>query len=196
MSYIFVDFDRTLFNTPYFMDVMWHAIGSAYGVNAALALADVPNWYRYVTGAWRYYVIEEHIPHVTGQSAPEVMTAISATLARHTFVYPDTTEVLYWQRQGHKVHIVTFGEQWFQRVKLELVPILANTPCTIVLQEKAQVLRQQFPDVSGMLIDDKRNTTLPQGLTEVWLRRQLQQPIMRQNGMISVNSLKQVTHIL
>jgi len=192
---LFLDLDRTLFDTPRFIRVVWQTIGRVYNVDGEQQLAVILDWYRQV-GKLRYYMFEEHVQHVVGQNADEVAAKIRPLLAKQNFLYDDTTEIKKWQARGdYSVRILSFGGEWFQKFKISLSPAIATMPADVILESKSDFIAREFSGDGGFLVDDKRNPHLPRGFTEVLIQRGVLQKSKR-NGLIVINSFIEVTEIL
>ncbi|HSE61048.1 MAG TPA: hypothetical protein VLA88_01995 [Candidatus Saccharimonadales bacterium] len=190
---VFVDFDRTLFNTELFQRLCWQEIGNAYNVDVEAAHAQMPAWYHQV-GDLHYYSLDEQLAAMFTQDTPdEIMATIRPKLASMAFSYPDAKEVFAWQKAGYEVHIVTFGEEWFQNTKRSFVPELAELPFHITLEQKGSFIASNFPDATGFMIDDKRNLDLPPAIREVWLNRVDNK---QEAGILTIHSLKAMEELL
>lgn len=192
---LFLDLDRTLFDTVRFVNVLWQTIGRAYTIDHEKQLATMLGWYKQV-GELRYYRFEDHVQQATGQTADQVAVKIRPHLAAHDFLYPDTAEIKNWQARGdYTLRILSFGGEWFQKFKISLSPAIADLPADIILQPKNQFIATHFAGARGFLVDDKRNPHLPKGFTEVWLQRDTLQNA-KESSLIIVNSLIEVTEAL
>ncbi|HSW81121.1 MAG TPA: hypothetical protein VLG40_01875 [Candidatus Saccharimonas sp.] len=192
---LFLDLDRTLFDTPRFTQALWYAIGHEFKVDAAQQLESLPEWYHQI-GDLRYYHFEEHVKHVLHKTADEITAKIRPRLERENFLYPDTSELQNWQTRGdYQLRILSFGGEWLQKFKISLCPRIADLPADIILEPKNTFIAHNYSRANGFLVDDKRNLDLPRGFTEVWLRRELLQKT-KESGLIIVNSLIEVTEAL
>lgn len=193
---LFLDLDRTLFDTTRFMRDLWQAIGQIYNVNPQHQLAELPEWYHQM-GELRYYHFEEHVQAVLHQNADQVATAVRPLLADKNFLYPDVAELSKWQKRAdYQIRILSFGGDWFQKFKISFCPDIADLPRDIILEAKNIFIARTFAGAQGFLVDDKRNPDLPPGFTEVWIDRQSDVQKIKKDGIIIINSLTQVQEVL
>ncbi len=191
---LLVDFDRTLFDTDRFTTACWQAITKKYKVDGQAELANVASHYTEISGL-KYYNFQSHIAAVLSVPPWKVTEAIRPALKTQNFVYDDAKLLFRWQRK-YPVRILTFGATWHQQYKLSFAPQFKDIPVDITLQPKGKFIAEKFKGSTGWLIDDKYNGGLPDGFTEIHLVRTAQTPIEKNDGKITVNSLKSVQEVL
>lgn len=192
---LFVDFDRTLFDTASFTEKLWEVVGRRYGLDAEKAKTEGRAYFNRV-GDLHDYDFFAHMRKMTGQSDASIADAVREDLAGHDFRYEDSAEAFVWSEVGHDVRILTFGNEPYQRLKLSLTPEFLNLPVMIIREPKADYLGWAHAAQQGWLVDDKPDQRLPAGFKEINLNRASELPITQQSGYVIVNSLKHVRNIL
>lgn len=190
---LFLDLDRTLFNTDLFIKEFWHAAATLYNFDPIHQLTQVASWYEPV-GDFGYYSVEDHVRAVVGKTAAEVGQAVRPMLKATNFAYPDTAEITAWQARGdYELRILTFGGEWLQKYKLSLTPTLNSLPYDIILVAKGDFIAKNFTDAQGFLVDDKRGNGLPPNFKEIWINRVTDMKIPE---TITIHSLTEVKGVL
>lgn len=190
---LFLDLDRTLFDTDLFIKEFWHAAAKIYNFDPIHQIAQVSSWYRPV-GDFGYYSVEDHVRAALGKTAAEVGEAVRPLIRHIDFTYPDTAEITIWQARGdYELRILTFGGRWLQKYKLSLTPTLSALPCDIILVAKGDFIVKNFTDAQGFLVDDKRGNRLPPNFKEIWINRRTD---MKIPGTITIHSLAEVKGVL
>lgn len=193
---LFLDLDRTLLDTPHFMQSLWREIAKAYNAGLEHQMAQVPHWYRAV-GDYHYYDLRMHLQEGMGLDPDAVLAKITLALQKEDFLYPDASELAAWlERADYEVRVLTFGPPWVQQFKISLVPAIAKLPCDMILEAKKAFIAREYAGRQGLLVDDKRNPGLPDGFTEVWLNRDSDMDIVKEYGIITIKSLTQVRELL
>jgi hypothetical protein len=192
---IFVDLDRTIFDTNQFMVSLWEAASQLYpNTDVVYEVSRIREWYRAV-GDLQYYLFDQHLHHATGAAFEKIAPELRRRLQHEQFAFPDTAAITSWAAHGYDVRILSFGAQDFQAFKLSLIPQF-DQPRDIILEAKGAFITEHFPGVTGFMVDDKRNLSLPAGVREVWLRRAGEQDINKESDMITIKSLKEVEELL
>lgn len=192
---LFLDLDRTLFDTARFMPVLWHALAKRYGLDYDHCMALVPQFYR-ALGDYRYYDLKIHLQEGLGIDPDEAIEAVTPELASYDFMFPDAAELLEWQKTHYEIRVLTFGPEWVQRFKLRFAPDIAHLPCDMILEPKSDFIAREYAGRRGLLVDDRRNPHLPPGFTEVWLDRERTMQNGQESGIVCINSLTQVKELL
>lgn len=190
---LFLDLDRTLFDTDLFVKEFWHAAAKLYNFDPIHQIAQLSSWYKPV-GDFGYYSVEDHVRAALGKTAAEVGEAVRPILQNTHFAYPDTSEIPTWQARGdYELRILTFGGEWLQKYKLSLTPTLNGLPYDIILVAKGDFIAKNFTDAQGFLVDDKLGNNLPPTFKQIWINRITD---MKNPGIITVQSLTQVQEAL
>lgn len=194
---IFVDLDRTLFDTDRFYAEVWRVLGERHGFDGDAAQKRVKEFYYEVRAGYHYdYGFHNHLAaYIPQVSVPQAMAEVYDALKNTSFLYDDATELFGWQ-PSYDVHVLTFGETDRQQFKLRFCELLAPLPTHIILEPKAQFIAANFPNRHGLLIDDKIEGDLPPYIKQIHIDRQSGVAISRKSAIILVNSLKQVTPLL
>lgn len=193
---LFVDFDRTLFDTNAFTTQLWQSVGRRYGVDIEQAKVESKVYFTYHGNLYDYDFFG-HMRYITGLSDAAIEAVVREDLAHHQFLYDDSDEVFAWQRAGYDVRILTYGNESYQRLKLGFAPnIVEKLPVVIIRERKADYLASAHAEQLGWLIDDKPDQQLPTGFAEINLNRTAELPVARGSGYVIVNSLTHVRDIL
>jgi hypothetical protein len=193
---LFVDFDRTLFDTNAFTAQLWQSVNRRYDVDIELAKAESKAYFTYLGNLYDYDFFG-HMRRITGLSDAAIEAAVREDLAHQQFLYEDSDAVFAWHRAGHDVRILTYGNEPYQRLKLGFTPaILESLPVVIIRERKADYLASAHADQLGWLVDDKPDQQLPAGFAEINLNRTAELPVARGSGYVIVNSLTHVEDIL
>jgi hypothetical protein len=193
---LFVDFDRTIFDTTAFTTSLWRALVRQYSLDLEKTKEESKAYFTYV-GSLYDYDFFGHMRQVTGLSDMAIGRVVQEGLAHQRFLFDDSDEVFAWQRAGHDVRVLTFGNESYQRLKLSFVPTLVEKlPVVIIRERKADYLATAHAEQSGWLVDDKPNQHLPLGFKEINLDRTAELPVTPGPGCVIVNSLTHVRNIL
>jgi hypothetical protein len=192
---LFVDFDRTLFDTAKFTTELWKAVARRYDLDTEKAKAEGQSYFSYVGNLYDYDFFA-HMRSMTGQSDAAIADAVREDLAGQDFRYADSGEAFAWANEGHDVRILTFGNEPYQRLKLSLTAEFMDLPIMIIREAKGEYLGWAHAAQQGWLVDDKPDQRLPIGFKEINLNRASDLPIAQQSGYVIVNSLKHVRNIL
>lgn len=193
---LFLDLDRTLFDTPRFMPALWHALAARYSLDYEHCMALVPHFYRAI-GDYRYYDLKMHLQDGLGLDPEQAIDVVTPVLAKQDFLFADTSSLAEWQaRPDYEVRILTFGPAWVQAFKMRFAPALAHLPTDMILEAKNEFIAREYAGRSGLLVDDKRNPNLPKGFTEVWLDRDHTMQNTQESGIVCINSLAQIKELL
>jgi hypothetical protein len=190
---IFVDFDRTLFQTDALFPLLWDTVGELYPqADIQTAKNEVGKWYEIIEGDYKHYLFPQHLLHVTGANFDQAEPLLLERLSKHDFTYPDVGVINHWPAKGYDVRILTFGGEPFQKFKLKLTPQFIE-PRDIILEPKGTFLAHHYPDAAGFMVDDKRNPGMPATIKEVWLNRQGK---TAEDAIITISSLEQLEEFL
>jgi hypothetical protein len=193
---IFVDLDRTIFDTNRFFPIVWQAVGDLYpGVHVEQEIGLIDRWYETSVGDLRTYYFEKHFEAVTGVKFEDGFAVLHEHLKGGDYAFPDAQVVNSWGELGYNVRILSFGGRGFQELKLSLIPEF-DQPRDIILERKGAFIARHYPGAHGFMIDDKRNPGLPGGVQEVWLNRANPGPVTHEGDTVIISSLEQMQEIL
>jgi hypothetical protein len=210
---LFIDVDRTIFDTDRFVVVLWEAIGKTYGIDSQAELNKLQSYYVYLSSEEKsqaraglkplsHYDFRSHVESVVkGHLADDVVANIQAILAKHNFVYPDTRAILQLVNKNPSLVLkfLTLEQEWYQLVKrkqiINSLPQLNNFAWHVVQEPKGEYIARVFPGTKGWLVDDKAQQ-LPKGYKLLWLQRKEARPILLTDGKITINSLNVVEEAL
>jgi hypothetical protein len=108
--------------------------------------------------------------HITKE---ELQQVVIETAGKNTFILPDAVNFIAWLKlcTTHEVRILSFGQDYFQRLKLHVSPVLSEFPDHIIMQRKNEFISTAFTHRVGILVDDKPNQELPIGWKEIFIDR-------------------------
>lgn len=173
MKYIAFDLDRVLFDTDAFTNDI---------TDISHELCGVPRQ-QFADDATRYRVIGMHgLRHYDyaaqiagyGVSINDIYPKVLREIGRlaKQYVYPDVAEVLArCDTDQDNTFILTYGDDMYQRLKLEVSPQLHDIKSRIVLEPKGQYISASLPKSEGVLFDDTPQEWLPSGWEHVLIDR-------------------------
>jgi hypothetical protein len=173
---VYVDFDSTLFDTQRFGEQMFQMVADRTDIPLEQLRAERKDFYVTV-GPLHTFDYDRFVTRY-GLDAEEMWQRLDEMLGQEDFLYGDSIEFIQaLRRDGLEPHILSFGEEHFQRVKIESVlAALAGegSPLpqyTVVMQPKAQYIAEHHAGQRGVLVDDVPDQGLPAGFTEMHLQR-------------------------
>lgn len=197
---VYVDFDKTLYDTPRFGQDLKRLIADAAHISVEKVTADIRRFIADLNlGGYDY---ERHMRSY-GLDAGTMWAALEELVAAD-YLYEDSPAfVQSLCDEGYKPHILSFGEERFQSIKVTSVlkHLVGKTPHEIgfdvIMRKKREHIIARHPGMRGVLIDDKPDQNLPAGFVEITLDRSLQLESARQNGATYVAAnLQQAAEII
>jgi hypothetical protein len=169
---IFLDFDRTLFDT----DLFWIDFAECLAVVIGISPAQILNAYTdYVTTTnltsyifYEDYIKQHNINHKLVQESVDKM------LKNKQYLFEDAIELLDGSNNLQReceVAVLTYGQELFQNLKISLCKELKNLTSYITLLPKTEFIDYYMPNRFGLLVDDKLGQNLPNGWVEVHIDR-------------------------
>lgn len=196
-SRIYLDLDRTLFNTPVFVPELVAAAEKLYGLDAQQFQKDMATYYlSSADGQLQHYdFFAQLAAHAIDIRHAE--RELLAALHGRNYVYDDAREML--QLLGSTpitLGIVSYGTQFYQLFKYKAAPELAGLPIKVVFHDKATYIAEQ-PHEPSWLVDDKITSNLPDWCVMILLDRTAKAPFVRESPMFwRINSLQSVETLL
>lgn len=148
---VYLDLDRTLFNTAKISDA-WDYIGKLYP-EAKDAFDNHEDYFHYV-GDLYYYDMGAHLTSL-GLEPAEVYAAVAGSeLGDGRFELEGCKALVdSLVRDGYDVSVLTFGSDDYQRFKVSLCPSLRGVPVMTTLRPKTEVLEELGEEC--WLVDDR-----------------------------------------
>jgi hypothetical protein len=89
------------------------------------------------------------------------------------FILPDALEFINWlhTQKNFEVRILSFGQYYFQMLKILVSPLLNEFPEHIIFTRKNEFIATELTKRTGVLVDDKPNQELPSGWLEIYIDR-------------------------
>lgn len=152
MSLVYLDLDRTLFQTGRASEI-WDVIGLLYPQIDALEAYKSRETYHHYVGELYYYDMSAHLESF-GLDPETVYQQLQASeLSDGRFEFEYCHELIASLSKQAEVHIFTFGMDDYQRFKASLCPSLRELPIMTTLRAKADVLEDSQEEC--WLVDDK-----------------------------------------
>ncbi len=193
--HVYVDFDRTLFDTASFGQDLFRGIARRANVSVEQAIANASPFYTHTT--LRSFDFEGYVA-TYGLSPGKMLDYVSQLVLANDYLYADSAAFIQaLHRQGFNPKILSFGEDRFQRAKIAptLAPLLGDASpkesaamkameVYVVLEPKGQHIASKHPGERGVLIDDVPDQQLPPGFHEIHLSRDsnLEKPLTKTGG--------------
>jgi len=192
--HVYIDFDRTLFDTPKFGDDLNHLIAVHARVSPAQARMDAAPFYTHAT--LRSFDFEGYVA-AYGLSPDTMLEHVRQLVHANNYLYDDSVQFIEaLQTSGFTPKILSFGEDRFQRAKI--IPTFthllgsdnadygdsASLETYVILEPKGQHIALKHPSERGVLVDDIPDQQLPPGFSEIHLMRgsTLKQPQSTASG--------------
>lgn len=168
---IYLDLDRTLLDTAKIAAWIWAEIGARYGLDPDEEYALVDSYYVNQPGTDMYYYdLARHLTErgVDPAEAAELLATHPAA-TDNRFLMPGAAElVARLEAAGHVPEILTFGDDYYQGLKLRLCPALRHLRAHITTQPKSFFLEDKGECV---LVDDKKMFgELPGNVQFIWVQ--------------------------
>lgn len=167
---VYLDLDRTLFDTDLFSDTLFTAVENIYGISAGQFHKDMPNYFIH-HGALRYYDFFAHVTAL-GLDPQEVQEHAHRFLRAGDFMFADAHLLLKTLKDlPVEISIVSFGPSNYQDFKVSFLPDLHRIPLVTILENKAAYLAAQDA-LPTLLVDDRVVAPLPSWCTQYIIDRE------------------------
>lgn len=155
----YIDIDRTVFDTAKATDIIWGKLGELYGVDSALENSRQREFYVYSDDNTYHYDFAAHLIDI-GKDPDEVAAQlISSDIADDRLLLPGAKEFIDTVSQHNDSEFLTYGNDYFQILKVALCPAMGGLAVNVILSPKAEFLSDK-PNCN--LVDDKPiGDTLP-----------------------------------
>lgn len=192
---LLLDFDRTLFRTDY----CWQDFAAALA-QAANKPDDtyVSSYESFLKDEGRLQMIDYNkILGQTGVAKEVIWQNLQKIAAGKDYLFDDARQLLGQRKkleEKFELAILTFGQEQYQRLKLNLVPEIADLPQFIIQTLKTDFISSKFAGRRGVLVDDKFGQQLPDGWVEIHIDRQENYvaPVQLDDNIYRVTSLMDV----
>ena len=150
---IYLDVDRTLFNTDLFDELRWSMLRREYSVDTQ-ERARQKRFFVHNDGMY-YYDFFAHMKDI-GLEPREVYSALSQSeLGDGRLEYKGVSELISWIRERGTVRLLTYGADDYQRLKVALCPSLENLEIIATRRGKGHFFRKQPMQEGVWMVDDK-----------------------------------------
>lgn len=192
---IFVDLDRTLFDTDVFVASLWLFLSQKLGVDAAQEKTRAKQFYRY-DGELYDYQFFDHLASLQLGDLNSIAFDITVNLRKQLLLFQDVEQGLEILEGLGDVHILTFGNERYQSLKLSCVPELLKYPAIFVQQHKKHYFEKNFAS-PAILIDDKDlGGSLPDTVDFYLINRLQVRPVEEHEGYKSIRKLYNIKEAL
>jgi hypothetical protein len=150
---VYLDVDRTLFDTDLFDTLRWQLLEREYGVDVAERQRQ-PTFYSYRDDMW-FYDFSAHMKDM-GLPVDEVYERVRCSeLADGRLEYPGVRELVEWVQTCGVVRLLTYGADDYQRLKVALCPSLQGLETIVTQSGKGRLFRSQALARPAWMVDDK-----------------------------------------
>lgn len=199
---LFLDFDQTLFNHHAFADWLDGVFVDSFQTAPGAFTGGFDRYHEMLDNGMRLYHNRAHVEELTGRRWDEMVPRIDEALeqaGRPDFCYEEVHQALgELTAIAADVRVVTFGQEAYQRYKINTCPVVSRLPVHVVSEPKRLFLAREFNDgVGGRLVDDRYPLDLPPGWEHIWIDRENgpAAPHRLDDGTWQVGSLSQVIEI-
>lgn len=197
--HLFLDFDETIFNHTAFVDWMDNFFVQRFKIGASSFRDSLGQHHEYLPEGLRLYKHSEHVEKVTGRSWSYISGEMEREFRKRNvdFCYPEAHAAIK-KLQGHHddLRLLTYGFGEYQRFKISSCQLLRNSKIVIhvVSEPKTAFLQREFPNESGILVDDKYPLNLPGQWRHIWINRDksLAKPVVKEEGVVQISKLSQL----
>lgn len=188
---IYVDFDRTLFDTAKFIDVRDGVLKKEFGIE--LTNEDTLNFYQYVDDLY-LYDFYDHMAKL-GLTSDDVDKRLKPAMTQvcQSFVYDDAREIV----DVIDFKILTFGQVGYQSFKFEFAPELEGIEKIVVFEHKDEYIVRQHGEDRVVLVDDKIDASRQHHTIDfIHLDRQGAQSMWQDETGLHISSLQYLSDAL
>ena len=166
--FVGIDLDYMAFDTDaFFYDGVLPLLTQSFPNITTASFVNDMDVFRHNFGPANDYDFFEHIARI-GLNADEVEALILDNIGGNHLLRPGVEDFLEIQeRKNTDRHIVTLGEDRYQRVKIKCAPALAGLSIHTLLEPKAEFITRKFAGRQGYLIDDAEVNGLPVGIVHL-----------------------------
>ncbi len=168
-STVYLDLDRTLFATAGASLAIWNELAQHYPVDGVVESERQHQFYIFAQSDSYYYdfVAHLHACQIDPDEAAERLMASS--LADNRLLMPGAEGLVKrLELAGFRVEVLTFGQEYYQRLKVALCPALSHLAVHVTLQPKALFLADKGECI---MIDDKNIAhELPSNVHFFWVQ--------------------------
>ncbi len=172
---MYLDLDRTLFATAGASLAIWDELAHCYPVDGAVESERQRQFYVFEQPDSYYYDFAAHLRacQIDPDEAAEKLMASS--LADNQLLMPGAEELVErLGSAGFRIEILTFGQEYYQRLKVALCPALSRLVVHVTLQPKALFLADKGECI---MVDDKNIVhELPPNVRFFWVQLEGEEP--------------------
>ena len=163
---VYLDLDRTAYNTDLSGRLIWQEIANSFGVDGSHEYDRQRQFYVYNDESYAYD-LSAHLLDL-GLSVDNVYGHLRrSSLADGRLEYLGLAEFVSWARGRGEIKVLTYGVDDYQRLKASLCPSLSGVEIITTLGSKAEYLANKG---EVWLIDDKfMANDLPPNVRFLWM---------------------------
>lgn len=181
---VYLDLDRTLFDTAHAAAAIWGQLEQLYGINAAKERERQTDFYVHDESGSYYYDLAAHLA-ACGLDPDEVAERLrTSPIADNRLLIPGAAELVNQLVDAAcDPAILTYGDAYYQRLKVALCPALGGAALHVTLGSKADFLADKGDCV---LVDDKNIASeLPENVQFVWVQLEGEQKSVKAPGAVT-----------
>ena len=185
---VYLDLDRTLFATAHAAATIWGQLEQLYGVDAHKERERQADYYVHDASGSYYYDLAAHIT-ACGLDPDEAAERLRASpIADNRLLVPGAVELVNQLiATGNSPTILTYGDAYYQQLKVALCPALSGITVHTTLGSKAAFLADKGECV---LVDDKNIANeLPENVRFIWVQLEGEQKSVKAPGAVTSLSL-------
>lgn len=165
MMNVYLDVDRTLFDTSKFDALRWELLGREYGVSAEAGRSSQQQFYRY-SGDMYTYDFAAHMQNIGLDIEEAGSMLLRSELADGRLEYDGVGELVAWIQEQGMVRLLTYGMRDYQLLKIALCPSIKDLEVATTLDTK-DTFFIQHPEPAVLLDDKPIREILPPHVTFV-----------------------------
>ena len=198
---LLLDLDGTLFKTYDFWQDFCFALSDATGKNPK---EFKHSYEHYSLGSGKtLYIDFNTLMEDTNIERQKILDALKNISRNKSYLFDDAKillKALPQLQDRFDVAILTFGQTFFQQLKLDYTPEIKQYPAYITDQLKTEYIKENFANrPSGVLVDDKPDQNLPNSWTEINVDRRASnhlQPEEINDGIFRITQLDDAIALL
>lgn len=156
MIQLYVDLDRTLFQTNLFDTNKWSLLHQWFPwVEPSEQQRQTCYYVEDSESSLHYYDFDAHLVQLGLEPAAVYRRLRQSALADGRLEYPGTEEFIRWASAQTQLTVLTYGAVKYQQLKVALCPSLERVPVVVVQRPKGEFFQSQLAHAERWLVDDK-----------------------------------------
>lgn len=167
---VFLDLDKTIFNT----DLFWlNAVGALNSIVAKEYIANnLANQYSGFYKDGSHYTDFSSLLRHNNVDIKSITNKIKEMNPNSDYLLTDALGLLkYLDKHEYMVQILTIGDIDYQKLKVSFCPYIQKYKLDIINYAKNKFINKNYKKTPGVLIDDKPNQRLMPNWYEIYINR-------------------------